>query len=200
MKRSIFILMLLFLAAFILSAEDSLFKFGGTTDGYIIANAGGGKITAGQDINIDIGPVSLDLTADWTETLWDGADTLAFTYALGFTKAFGIFKPAISLTGDQGFALDAVTQSGDWFSDLTPSLNVTFGKVGADLYSDLSFEKNYKLLQTIDASAFFNFKIGSVRAGILYMDDQAATDDVGHPNAPAAQKGVSFYAKAKINY
>jgi hypothetical protein len=194
MKR-ILILFVLLLAALGLSAQVT-----GLTDGWVSINDGDYSSNVGQDIGIKAGPVSLDLTADWARAV-GGADTLAVTYALAFSKAFGAFTPGLKLTGDQTYALDSVAvQSGDYFSDLIPSLGIVLGKFGADLYSDLSFEKGYNLLQTFDGSAYFKAKTFTLRAGILYADAQAVTDDENYPNAPAIREGVSFYAKASISY
>jgi hypothetical protein len=132
--------------------------------------------------------------------LWGGGDTLALTYALGFSKTFGLFTPAIKLTGDKSFDFPTEAWTGDLFSDLEPSLIIADETAGMNLYADLSFEPGYELLQTLDASVFLNIKALALRAGILYMDAQAVTDDVGYPNAPAAREGVSVYAKASISY
>ena len=201
MKR-ILILLVLLLAAGLLVAEEPapLVKVGGVTDGWICIDGPEFSSNVGQDVNIAAGPVSVALTADWARSM-AGADTLALTYAVGFSKAFGAFTPGLKLTGDQTYGLDSLTaNSGDWFSDLEPSLGIVLGKFGVDLYSDLSFEKGYSLFQTFDGSAYFKAKALTLRAGVLYMDAQAVTDDVGHPNAPAACEGVSFYAKAAITY
>ena len=203
MKRILTILVLLSILAAATFADDSesLFKIGGVTDGYIIAGKDGGTLTAGQDVNLDIGPVYLDLTADWTAPMWAGDNTLALGYTLGFEQAFGAFTPKLVLTGDQSYTLiKGMPATGDWFSDLEPQLGVVFGNVGADLYSDLSFEAGYAVLQTIDGSAFFNLGPACFRAGVLYMDAQAVTDDVGYPNAPAAREGVSGYFKVSVTY
>ena len=202
MKRiSILFVLLLVLAVAVSAEEESIFSIGGLTDGYFAANKDGGTLTAGQDVNIDIGPVYFDVTADWTAPMWKGDNTLALAYTLGFTQAFGAFTPKLELTGDQSFTLaKGVDPTGDWFSDLMPSINITFGKVGIDAYSDLSFEKGYKFLQTVDASGFANVGSAAFRVGILYMDPQAVTDDVGYPNGPAVLEGVSLYAKASVSY
>ena len=204
MKRFLVLFVLLsFLAAAAFAEEsESIFSIGGVTDEYIIGGVDGGKMTAGQDVNLDIGPVYFDVTADWTAPLPKGDNTLALAYTLGYSQAFGAFTPKLELTGDQSFTLvKGAVPTGDWFSDLMPSLNITLGKVGMDIYSDLSFEKGYQFFQTLDASAFYNFSDnGSLRAGYLLMSDQAAADDVGHPNGPAALAGSSFYAKASISY
>ena len=194
--RKIVILLVLLLAAMGLSAQV---KLAGTTDGYFIAGADGGTLTAGQDINLDIGPVFLDLTGDWTKTLYGGTDVLALTFALGFSKTFGIFSPSIKLTGDRSFEFQSKAWTGDLFSDLEPQLGIAYKDMGLDLYSDLSFESGYDVLQTFDGSAYLKFK-GTLRAGILYANPQAVTDDVGYPNAPAIREGVSFYAKAEVSY
>lgn len=173
---------------------------GGVTDGYIIGGEEGGKMTAGQDVNIGVGPFSAVLKADWTKTLWDGGNTIALAYTLGYTQAFGIFTPKVEFTGDHSYAVEDRVWTGDLFSDLIPSLNINFEPFGVDLYSDMSFEEGYEFLQSVDASAYYNFAIGSVRAGFLYMDAQAVTDDDYYPNAPAAREGYSFYAKASISY
>lgn len=201
MKRFLIILALLSILIAAISAEESLFTIGGITDASVIAGADGGTLTAGQDVNTSIGPMYLNLTADWTMPLWEGDHVLDLGYTLGFSKVFGIFTPKLELTGDQSYPLikDAVS-TGDWFSDLMPSLNITFGKIGADIYSDLSFEPGYKIFQTLDVSGFYNFTLGSMRLGFLYMDAQAVTDDVGHPNAPACKEGYSVYAKASVSY
>jgi hypothetical protein len=196
MKR-ILLLLVLLLAAVGLSAQV---KVAGVTDGYFIANGDGGTLTAGQDINLDIGPVFADFTADWTKTLYGGTDVLALAYAVGFAKTFGIFSPSIKLTGDRSFEFQSKAWTGDLFSDLEPQLGIAYKAVGLDLYSDLSFEEGYDLFQTFDASAYLKFKLGTLRAGILYMTDVAVTDDVGYPNAPTSRAGVSFYAKASISY
>ena len=196
MKRFL-ILSVLLLVALGLSAQV---KIGGLTDAYAIAGVEGGTLNVGQDVNLDMGPVFLDLTADWTKTLYGGADVLALTYAVGFSKAFGIFTPSIKLTGDRSFAFQTKAWTGDFFSDLEPSLDIVLGKFGINAYADLSFEKGYDLLQTVDTSAFFKAGTLELRAGLLYMDAQAVTDDVGYPNAPAAREGVSFYAKASVSY
>ena len=203
MKRFLVLFVLLsFLAAAAFAEEsESIFSIGGVTDGYIIGGVDGGKMTAGQDVNLDIGPVYFDVTADWTAPLPKGDNTLALAYTLGYSQAFGAFTPKLELTGDQSFTLaKGVDPTGDWFSDLMPSINITFGKVGIDAYSDLSFEKGYKFLQTVDASGFANVGSAAFRVGILYMDPQAVTDDVGHPNGPAVLEGVSLYAKASVSY
>ena len=196
MKR-ILILCVLLLTAFGLSAQV---KFSGLTDAYAVGGEAGFQSNVGQDLNISAGPVSLVLTGDW-ERATIGADTLALTYVLGFNKAFGVFTPGLKLSGDQTYGLDALTaQSGDWFSDLEPSLDIVLGKFGANLYSDLSFEKGYNVLQTVDASAFYKIKTLELRAGLLYMDSVAVVDDIGYPNSPVAREGVSFYAKASVSY
>ena len=202
MKPLTIILVLFAVLATAAFADDSesLFKIGGVTDGYIIAGKDGGTLTAGQDVNVDIGPFFLDLTFDWTKTLWDGDNIFAPAYAVGFCQTFGAFTPSIKLTGDHSYSLDNKEWTGDWFSDLEPQLGVVFGNVGADLYSDLSFEAGYAVLQTIDGSAFFNLGPACFRAGVLYMDAQAVTDDVGYPNAPAAREGVSGYFKVSVTY
>ena len=194
MKR-VAILLVLLLVAFGLSAQVS-----GVTDAYVMAGDAGFQSNVGQDFNFVAGPVSLALTADWARAV-GGADTLALTYVVGFSKAFGAFTPGLKLSGDQTYGSDALTaQSGDWFSDLEPSLGIVLGKFGADLYSDMSLEKGYDLFQTFDGSAYFKAKALTLRAGILYMDARAVTDDIGYPNAPAAREGVSFYAKAEVSY
>jgi hypothetical protein len=201
MKR-IAILLCLLLAGMALLAEEPapLFSMAGVTDGYILAGVDGGTLTAGQDINIDVGPVFVDLTGDWTKTLYGGTDVLALTYTLGFAKTFGIFSPSLKLTGDRSYEFQGKAWTGDLFSDLEPQLGIAYKSVGLDLYSDLSFEKDYDFLQTFDGSAYLKFKAGNLRAGILYMTDVAIVDDIGYPFAPASRAGVSFYAKASISY
>lgn len=202
MRKILVILAALLLVSMVALAEDApkLFKIGGVTDGYMIAGKEAGKITGGQDVNIDVGPFFLDLTGDWTHTFFTDADVLDLTYAVGYSQAFGIFTPGIKLTGDHSYAVESKAWTGDGFSDLVPTLDIVYKSVGLNLYSDLSFEEGYDVLQTIDASAFFKGKLGTLRAGFLYANAQAVTDDVGYPNAPTIQEGCSFYAKASIAY
>lgn len=203
MKRILIVLVLLSILAAATFAEDSesLFQIGGVTDGYFIAGKDGGTLTAGQDVNVDVGPVYFDVTADWTMPLWVGDQTLALGYTLGFEQAFGVFTPKLVLTGDQSFTLvKGAAPTGNWFSDLCPSVNIALGDFGIDAYSDLSFQPGYALFQTLDTSAYANLGPASFRAGVLYMDPQAVTDDVGYPNAPAAREGVSGYFKASVSY
>jgi hypothetical protein len=201
MKRlMLFVMVLAVLAMGAWAEEKPLFKIGGVTDGYIIASKDAGKAKGGQDINIDIGPFFLDLTGDWTHTFYTGTDVLDLTYAVGYSQAFGIFTPGIKLTGDHSYALQTKVWTGDWVSDLTPTLDIAYKAFGINAYADLSFEKDYDLLQTVDVSAFFKFKLGTVRVGGLYANKQAVTDDVGHPNAPAIYEGYSLYAKASLSY
>lgn len=200
MKRLFLFLVILLLAGMAWSEEAPLFKIAGVTDGYIIASKDAGKAKGGQDVNIDIGPFFLDLTGDWTHTFFTKTDVLDLTYAVGYSQAFGIFTPGIKLTGDHSLALQTKAWTGDWFSDLMPTLDIAYKSIGINAYADLSFEKGYDVLQTIDASAFYKFKLGTLRAGFLYANKQAVTDDVGYPNAPAIQEGYSLYAKASISY
>ena len=195
MKRFLLVLAAL-LAAGSLSAAPTIH---GVTDAYILA---GPELVSnvGQDINLDWGPFFLDLTADWARAA-TGADTMALTYAVGFSKAFGPLTPGLKLTGDQTYPLDNLTSfCGDWLSDLEPTVDMALGPFGVNLYGNLSFERGYDLLQTMDFSAFLKFKIAELRAGYLFMTDQAVTDDVGYPHAPAAVAGHSFYAKVSVSY
>lgn len=201
MKRVPIILILLLAAVAIITAQEQTFSIGGCTDAYIIAGKESSTLTAGQDVNIGAGPFYFDLAADWTKPLWKGDQTLDFDYTVGFSRAFGVFTPALEVTGDQSFTLvRGAEPSGDWFSDLEPSLNVALGKIGLDLYSDLSFEEDYELLQTADLSAYANLGPAAFRVGFLYMDAQAVEDDVGYPNAPDCLEGNSFYATASVEY
>ena len=202
MKKTLFavLVMLLVLSMTVFAEDAAFFGFGGVTDGYIIAGEDGGKLTAGQDVNLDFGPVYFDVTADWTKTLWGGGDVLALAYTLGFSRAFGIFTPKVELTGDKSYDFPTKVLTGDLFSDLMPSLNIAFGKVGADIYSDLSFEEGYEIFQTADVSAYANLGPAAFRVGFLYMDPVAVVDDVGYPFAPAAREGYSLYAKASVSY
>jgi hypothetical protein len=170
------------------------------TDGYILTDKDSGKANVGQVVNIDIGPVFIDLTADLTKVLFVNTDLLELSYEAGFKKTFGIFTPGLKLTGDHALALQTGVWTGDWFSDLTPTLDIAYKGLTVNLYSDMSFEKAHDLLQTVDASACYAWKIFKVRAGLLYANAQAVTDDVGYPNAPIIQEGVSFYARASITY
>lgn len=201
MKKLAIVLLAVLLAGAVWAEEPApLVSVGGVTDGYIIFGEEGGTLTAGQDVNLDVGPFYADLTLDWTKTLWTGGNVLAFTYAVGYSQAFGIFTPAVKLTGDKSYDFPTKAWSGDLFSDIEPSLAIVYKAVGANLYSDLSVEKGYELLQTVDVSAFANVGPATFRVGFLYMDPQAVTDDVGYPNSPAAREGYSLYAKASVSY
>lgn len=201
MKRLGIVLLVLLLAAGLWAEEEKpLVSVGFLTDGYVIGNKDGGTVTAGQDVNLDVGPFFADLTFDWTKTLWDGDNTLAPAYVVGYSQAFGAFTPGIKLSGDQSWSVDGKAWTGDIFSDLEPSLDIAIGKVGANLYADLSFEEGYDVFQTFDGSLFANVGPAVFRAGVLYMTAQAVTDDVGYPNSPAAREGTNFYAKVSVEY
>lgn len=194
------LLIVLLVLAMVASTSFGEVTVGGVTDASIIGGKEDGTLTAGQDVNIGAGPFSVDLEADWTKDLWDGGNTIDLAYTLGYSQAFGIFTPKVEFTGDKSLAVEDNEWTGDLFSDLIPSLNINLDPFGVDLYSDMSFEEGYDFLQTVEASAYWNFSKGSVRAGFLYMDAQAVEDDDYYPNSPAAREGYSFFAKAEISY
>jgi hypothetical protein len=89
---------------------------------------------------------------------------------------------------------------GDILDDIIVKADFVTGPVGVNAYSYFSAKKGYQFFQSADVSAFVAPKWGTFRVGMLFMDAQAVTDDVGYPNGVAGVKDLSFYAKASVSY
>lgn len=159
-----------------------------------------GVLDSDQNINLGLGPLSLALNAGYTYDFAAISHTLTFGYTLSASQAAGPFTFAGSL------ASNGLTQpiggvfSGDFLGDMTASISFTKGIVSVKAYNLFSAKKDYPLFMGSDLSATVAPKWGSFTAGMLFLDPKAVADDVGYANAVAAVEGLSFYAKATVNY
>ena len=196
--RKIGFIIIILLVAFGLSAQ---LKFSGSTGATAYINPKlAGVLDTDQDITIAFTPLSLALNAGYTRDFAALSNVITFGYTLTAAHAFG----PLALTATA--ASNALTQtiggafSGDFLGDMTAKAVITKDIISATAYSLFTAKKGYPIFMGVDVSGTVAPKWGSFTLGGSFLDAKAVTDDVGHVNTVATVAGLSFYAKAKVNY
>jgi len=176
MKRLTILLLVLLMVCSISWTID----FGGSTAIAGVANADAQRVEVDQDIDIDIGPLHIDLAGGLD---YDGA--VAADYSVGASVGFFIFTIGGSVAGDKDIPL----------GDVKANLDVVAGVVGADVDVLLSADAEKEVFQGAEFSAFWNPGPLELRVGYLLT-----TEGAGEINAPEVFDDGGIYATAKITY
>ena len=185
MKRLLAILVVLAIVAGISWAVD----FGGSTVVGAAANADLQKIEVDQEIDIDIGPLHIDLAGgvDYDSMILGNiiVGHVSADYEIGAKVGFSIFSVGGSIAGNDGVSM----------TDVKAFLDIAAGPVGADVDVLLSADSENDVFRGAEFSAFWN--PGPVELRIGYLLTSAG---VGEINTTEVFDDGGFYATAKISY
>ena len=176
MKR----LTILLLVLAVVAGTSFGIDFGGSTAVAGVANAEAQRVEVDQDIDIDVGPLHIDLAGGVD---YDG-DILA-DYAVGASVGFSVFTIGGSVAGNQDIPM----------TDVKAFLDIATGDIGADVDLLLSADAEKEVFQGAEFSAFWNPGPLELRVGYLLT-----TLGAGDVNAPEVFDDGGVYAKVKISY
>ena len=185
MKHVLAILVVLVMVAGISWAVD----FGGSTAVGVTANAEVQKVEVDQEIDVDIGPLHLDLNGglDYDSMIIESINVghVSPDYEIGAKVGFSIFTVGGSITGDEAVSL----------KDVKAFLDIAVGDVGGDIDIKLSADPENEIFQGAEFSAFWNPGPLELRAGYFLT-----SSGVGEINVPEVFDDGGIYAKIKISY
>ena len=176
MKRLTMLLLVLLMVSGISFGVD----FGGSTTVAGVANAEAQRVEVDQDIDIDIGPLHIDLGGGLD---YDGA--VAADYSAGASVGFSIFTIGGSIAGAKAIPL----------GDIKAYLDIAAGSIGADVDVLLSGDAEKEVFQGAEFSVFY--KPGPLELRVGYL---VTSEGVGGINAPEVFDDGGIYATAKISY
>ncbi len=163
--------------------------FGGSTEVGVTANADEQKIAVIQEIDIDLGPLHVDLDGelDYDSMIVESINVghASGEYEIGAELAVSVFAFGGTIAGDDVLAL----------GDITAFVGIAVGDVGADVSTLLSADAENDAFQGAEFSAFWNPGPLELRVGYLLTSEGA-----GDENAPEAFDNGGAYATAKISY
>jgi len=185
MKRLLTILMVLAIVAGISWAVD----FGGSTAVSVAANADEQKVEVDQEIDVDIGPLHLDLNGglDYDSMIIESINVghVSADYEIGAKVTASIFSIDGSITGDETVLL----------KDIKAGIGIATGDVGGDVDVKLSADPENEIFQGAEISAFWNPGPLEIRIGYLYTSLGA-----GDVNTSEVFDDGGIYGKIKISY
>ena len=177
MKRLTILILVLAIVAGISWAVD----FGGSTAVGAVANADEQRVEVDQEIDIDIGPLHVDINGGLD---YAGEDILA-DFKLGAEVSFSVFKIGALITGKQSVPLN----------EIKAFIDIATGPVGADVDVLLSADAEKDVFQGAEFSAFWNPGPLELRAGYFLT-----SSGVGEINVPEVFDDGGIYGKIKISY
>ncbi len=185
MKRLLTILVVLAMVASVSFAVD----FGGSTAVGVTANAEVQKVEVDQEIDVDIGPLHLDLNGglDYDSMIIESINVghVSADYEIGAELGVSVFTIGGSITGDDAVPL----------KDIKAGIGIATGDVGGDVDVKLSADPENEIFQGAEFSAFWNPGPLELRVGYFLT-----SNGVGEINVPEVFDDGGFYAKAKISY